>query len=262
MTPFFRRIRQKLANDNQFLKYSRYAIGEIVLVVVGILIALSINSWNQKRLNQQEEKEILINLKGDFQNSIEELIFLNSLRTNLILAGKEITLIDVDEIEQYSESYLDSLFGWTMYVPTFNNKAGSLSVLLNTGKINLISNTDLRNQLIEWPGDVADMIEDEVSHSNLYYNDYLDILTDYITVNNLTQSNVNNWVRFNKPTFAKMPDNKYIKSQYESILRHKKFLNILHLRVRVSSGSNQETSYLIDKAKAIIQRIDEEIDEP
>ena len=261
MTPFFRRIRQKLANDNQFLKYSRYAIGEIVLVVIGILIALSINSWNQKRLNQQEEKEILINLKGDFQNSIEELIFLNSIRTNLISAVKEITLIDVEEIEQYSESYLDSLFGWTMYVPTFNNKAGSLSVLLNTGKINLISNADLRNQLIEWPGDVADMIEDEVSHGNLYYNEYLDILTDYITVNNLTQSNVNNWVRFNKPTFAKMPDNKRIKSQYEAVLSHKKFLNILHLRVRVSSGSNQETSYLIEKAQAIIQKIDEELGE-
>ena len=50
---------------------------------------------------------------------------------------------------------------------------------MNTGKINLISNTDLRNHLIEWPGDVADMIEDEVSHGNLYYNVYLDILSDY-----------------------------------------------------------------------------------
>jgi len=48
MTPFFRRIRYKLANDNQFLKYSRYAIGEIALVVFGILIALQINDWNEQ----------------------------------------------------------------------------------------------------------------------------------------------------------------------------------------------------------------------
>lgn len=49
MINFFRRIRKKLADDNQFLKYSRYAIGETVLVVFGILIALQINSWNEQR---------------------------------------------------------------------------------------------------------------------------------------------------------------------------------------------------------------------
>jgi len=66
MTPFFRRIRQKLANENQFLKYSRYAIGEIVLVVVGILIALSINNWNEERLNK-------IALQEHLKNLVEEL---------------------------------------------------------------------------------------------------------------------------------------------------------------------------------------------
>jgi len=57
MIPFFRRIRRKLANDNQFLKYSRYAIGEIVLVVIGILIALQINNWNVKKNQQEKIKE-------------------------------------------------------------------------------------------------------------------------------------------------------------------------------------------------------------
>lgn len=47
MLPFFRKIRYRLAEDYQFLKYSRYAIGEIILVVIGILIALQINTWNE-----------------------------------------------------------------------------------------------------------------------------------------------------------------------------------------------------------------------
>ena len=47
MIPFFRKIRWRLAANNQFFKYSRYAIGEILLVVVGILIALQINNWNE-----------------------------------------------------------------------------------------------------------------------------------------------------------------------------------------------------------------------
>ena len=49
MIPFFRKIRKKMADDNRPLKYARYAIGEILLVVVGILIALQINNWNEGR---------------------------------------------------------------------------------------------------------------------------------------------------------------------------------------------------------------------
>ena len=53
MIPFYRKIRKNLADDNQFFKYSRYAIGEILLVVVGILIALQINNWH--KANEKNE---------------------------------------------------------------------------------------------------------------------------------------------------------------------------------------------------------------
>ena len=66
MIPFFRKIRWRLAANNQFFKYSRYAIGEIVLVVVGILIALYINNWN-------EERKDIINKKLFKQALIEDL---------------------------------------------------------------------------------------------------------------------------------------------------------------------------------------------
>ena len=59
MINFFRKIRKKLADDNKPLKYMRYAIGEIVLVVIGILIALSINNWNEVRINNQKEIEYI-----------------------------------------------------------------------------------------------------------------------------------------------------------------------------------------------------------
>jgi len=260
MIKFFRKIRQNLLSEGKTGKYFKYAIGEIILVVIGILIALSINSWNQKRLDHQEENEILSNLKKDYINAVEEFRILNSLRSSFISTAKEITLLNVEEIDQYPEKYMDSLFGWTLYAPTFNNDAGSLSVLLNTGKINLIRNTELRNILIAWPGDVADMVEDEISDNNFYNNDYKNILSDYISVNNLTESNVTLWSRFGTPTFAKMPDNQILTSDYESILRNKKFLNFLHFRVRVQSGTYQETEYLIGKAEDIIQMIDLELD--
>ena len=67
MIKFFRRIRFDLMEKNKTGKYLKYAIGEIVLVVIGILIALSINSWNQNRLDQLDKKEILSKLHIEFQ---------------------------------------------------------------------------------------------------------------------------------------------------------------------------------------------------
>ena len=65
MLPFFRKIRYRLAEDNQFLKYSRYAVGEIVLVVLGILIALQINKWNEERKDINKSRAILGEFKKD-----------------------------------------------------------------------------------------------------------------------------------------------------------------------------------------------------
>ena len=67
MIRFFRNIRQKLAAENNVAKYLRYAIGEILLVVIGILIALQINNWNENR-KQSELKTVYISrLVSDIQ---------------------------------------------------------------------------------------------------------------------------------------------------------------------------------------------------
>ena len=62
MIKFFRKIRQNLIMENKTGKYIKYAIGEIVLVVIGILIALQINNWNNNQKANIEEKEILESL--------------------------------------------------------------------------------------------------------------------------------------------------------------------------------------------------------
>mgnify|MGYP000577589061 CR=1 FL=1 len=62
MIKFFRQIRQNLIMENKTGKYLKYAIGEIVLVVIGILIALEVNNWNENRKDSIEEKAILENL--------------------------------------------------------------------------------------------------------------------------------------------------------------------------------------------------------
>ena len=70
MIKFFRRIRFDLMEKNKTGKYFKYAIGEIVLVVIGILIALQINNWNEERKANISENKALLALKNEFDKNI------------------------------------------------------------------------------------------------------------------------------------------------------------------------------------------------
>jgi len=259
MIKFFRKIRQNLISEGKTSKYLKYAIGEIVLVMIGILLALQVNSLNQRRLDRLEEKKILISLKQDFRNAIEEFETLNLIRRDLILAAKEIFKLSPEAVNEYPETYLDSLFGKTLSGPTFNNKSGSLNVLLTSGKINLISNQPLKEFLIEWPGDVEDMIEDESIQNELYQGRYLDMLGKYVSWNNLVKVFAFARARFDEVTVESLPDNPIVTSDYSVLLANQEFLNVLNRRATSFMITNQETIILIEKAKEIIQMIDNEL---
>ena len=63
MIKFFRKIRRRLLTENKISKYLIYAIGEIVLVMIGILLALQVNNWNENQKTLKLEKEILAEVK-------------------------------------------------------------------------------------------------------------------------------------------------------------------------------------------------------
>jgi hypothetical protein len=92
MIPFFRKIRKKMADDNRPLKYMRYAFGEIVLVVIGILIALQINNWNENKNNAVQVNKHLATLKLNLQDDVKQA---------------EKLLIVNDTALQYSNTFLD-----------------------------------------------------------------------------------------------------------------------------------------------------------
>ena len=73
MIKFFRKIRYNLVGENKTGKYLKYAVGEIFLVVIGILIALSINNWNENRKIQITEQMLLKDLKAEVHDNIKQL---------------------------------------------------------------------------------------------------------------------------------------------------------------------------------------------
>ncbi len=80
MIKFFRHIRKRLLTENKFSKYLIYAIGEIALVMIGILLALQVNNWNEAQKNKNIETRALINLRSEFKE--------NSARLNDLLNKK------------------------------------------------------------------------------------------------------------------------------------------------------------------------------
>jgi len=74
MIKFFRKIRKKLLSENKFSKYLIYAIGEIILVVIGILIALQINNWNNEKIEENSDYQLINSLITDLKLKNEEII--------------------------------------------------------------------------------------------------------------------------------------------------------------------------------------------
>ena len=72
MIKFFRNIRQSLHNEGKTSKYFKYAIGEIVLVVIGILIALQVNNWNENRISFTKKEKLLNALKIEFKSNLTQ----------------------------------------------------------------------------------------------------------------------------------------------------------------------------------------------
>ncbi len=146
MIKFFRRIRKKLLAENRFTKYFLYGIGEIVLVVIGILIALQINNWNEDRKTAKQEIKILNELKNDLETNLNEIIETynttrhRELSAVLILNYFEKAKPVDDSLKQAFENInMDGLF----------NIANTSYKFIESQGINSLSNDSLRIRVTE-----------------------------------------------------------------------------------------------------------------
>jgi hypothetical protein len=152
MIRIFRLIRQRLLTQGKLSKYILYAIGEIALVMIGILLALQVNSWNQQRLNEQKEKELILNLRGDVAADIfmlnENLKVVDSKERFLvsILAG------NLEGIEYIKEDLTGgelSLFMSRMQAPP-NVRDNTYREMITTGTLTLLQNDTLKEKMHDY----------------------------------------------------------------------------------------------------------------
>lgn len=184
MIKFFRHIRMRLLNNNRFSKYLLYAVGEIILVVAGILIALQVNNWNSGRLDKVEEKVILRSLLNEFNINFSELDIAMKNREKGLNGSKELLALMNTDISHLSTDYLDELIGLSRYITTFEPKTGILEGIINSGRLDLIENVDLRNELASWTGALDDLQKVELDQSNIIINLYNPYLSKNLTIRN------------------------------------------------------------------------------
>ena len=146
---------------NKTGKYLKYAIGEIVLVVIGILIALSLNTWNANRLNKIEEIQLLKQLKIELIKNQEQLIAKEKLRTRSIKSSLRILELFDDPSIIKNQDEIDGHLAIMIPNYTFDPSDGIIMQLLEGGKLSLIENDSLRNDLSKWSSMLAELAEEE-----------------------------------------------------------------------------------------------------
>lgn len=202
MIKFFRKIRKNLLAQNRLKKYLLYAIGEIILVVIGILIALQINNWNTKNSQQLEIKKIAQSLINDLEDDLKmfekrkkQMVMINKRIDSLSshVAGKEI-----DEI-----SNIDFLcLSWNLLYMPFNWNRATLDQMKNSGSLKFIKDASLIKKISNYDALTKHLDED-------YLNDKTKSENAIELINKVTNNNYPNMDKLRKDVFLKINDISY-----------------------------------------------------
>lgn len=145
MFNFFRKIRKQLLRENSFIRYSRYAIGEIVLVMVGILLALQVNNWNEFNKIKQQEIKILKELKRSISSDLKSLKAVIAMDERKLAFFKVIKR-EILLVKPQNDSITEA-FAMVLQNQIFKEEVGPYEVLKSKG-LSLISNDSIREQII------------------------------------------------------------------------------------------------------------------
>jgi hypothetical protein len=254
MIKFFRHFRQHLLTESKFTKYLLYAIGEIILVVIGILIALSINNKNEYNKFRKEEIAMLQNLKLEFESNLpmlQENILTHTLTQK---ACKELLRYTSPNPHIPNNQTIDSLLGWSIVSPRFKYKDGALQSIINSGKLGWILNDSIRNKIAEFPGIIGASTITETTLRDISAGDFKNILEQYTAVSeNLRAAN------FFKQL---MPEIKVSEFAYrrEDILSNRDFESKITHRLVLTEIAIFELKGLEKELNAIIAMISEELE--
>lgn len=145
-----------------------YAIGEILLVMIGILLALQVNNWSEARKARKEEQVILAQLQSEFMENQAKLERVYKIHGEVNRCLRELLKAMGPEPGPLPPDSLNLYMGELSHIPFYKPLTGSVTSLLSTGKLSLISNDSLRLSIGDWPR----LLEDYRYASGILYDMY------------------------------------------------------------------------------------------
>lgn len=252
MLKFFRNIRRRLLESGSLRKYLVYATGEILLVMIGILLALQVNNWNEKHKTHEKQKGYLLLIKNEMVNNLDALLREKQTLVSTIQGQEKIINLMYKDTNDIPEKELSALMGRSFSQDIeFPYENGALTELKSSGSLKDIANDSIRAMLASWEGKIA---WGRLQEKSLYdywvkCNDYLEIYGDFGTIvfgpEESTEGNSNK--------ILNRPGNK-------SILQSREFGNKLLLYNMTGQGlSNIRYAALEKDMRKLIKMIDKEL---
>ncbi len=268
MFNFFRNIRRNLSDDNRPVKYFRYAIGEIALVVLGILIALQVNNWNEGRKEQEKIKRYAKSLVQDLENDIKMVDTIQYVANQIALRIDSLSnYIRNNEIDEISNLDIVCLSWMKLYRPYSWNRA-TLDELKNSGSLQLIKNDELSKRIVEYDALTSHMDED-YKEDNTLSNNAWQLMSSVVNVNYPNVAKLREVIRYTA-TFETMElvfesaEYKEAKSfDFELTINDKKTLinavnSYIRLQFNIEIRTEIELPRLVVDAKELISLLNNE----
>ncbi|WP_445384147.1 hypothetical protein ACT6NV_09000 [Robiginitalea sp. IMCC44478] len=269
MLRFFRQIRQKLLTDNKFSKYLLYAVGEILLVVIGILLALQVNTYQENKMARLKECEYLNSLLADltieknFLGTYAE--FDKEVITNaetLLQAYYDRGEIEVDDAFSRQLSILNNR-------STFRKHNATYKELLATGDLNLLMDQNLKQRIMLY-FQTVEQFETIIRQNNEYIDNHfaplaLQVSTHYVPNHQLKWSeNIlkKGYIKekFNRPSEFESGYFDFIAERLEDPLEELELVNQIQYRYRISAVHLSLVDELLDTNQELLNQIGEVID--
>ena len=175
MIKFYRKIRYDLMDKNKTAKYFKYAIGEILLVVIGILIALQVSNWNSNRIDSIEEQKALQSLHAEFKNNKKSVSKAIQSNQKSINTGRIIMSIINTDMQNLKMQNTDKLLFDIFETGNFNITENSVLEILQSSKLQILKNDTLKALIFQWSQQKDRLLDNEkgISIKSNYLVNYL-----------------------------------------------------------------------------------------
>ena len=246
-------------------KYFKYAIGEIVLVVVGILIAVQINTWNQNRQNRIQETLILNELLNEYTNNLDQLNSKISIRNEIFKSSFKVLVYRTDDRINLIADSLNLHLSRILTRPTFDPELGVTNELNSSGKLYLLTNGNLRNRITAFPSLLSEVREEEMVIFNFIENTFIPFLVKeyqigttlikFLEYNNLSAKHKLNNSNKSIPTSGL-----FKQTDFNPLLDHPDLEDYLSQIITNTEYTNEQSIGVKIKIEEIIQLINVELD--